>query len=166
MVRIPAIAAGPTSFSSFFPGLTFPNGAQSGVYYVDQTQHKLELVFYGPDGVTPASAVWRDYTAQLQYNYDYQTGTCTTSALNLPETQICIALNATELGTFSNADLYAATSPSSIQSVEASMVQNSLSKPLFFLRRDGNNTFEMRFFNFLTNPIPPEQFDLPTNCVP
>lgn len=164
MVRIPAIGAEPISFGSLFPGLTFPNGAQSGVYYTDQTQHKLELLFYGPDGVTPASAIWQDFIAKEQYNYDYQTKTCTTSALKVSESQVCIAQNATQLGTFSDADLYVATSPG--QSVEASMLHNSLSKPIFFLRRDGTNTFEMRFFNFLTTPIPPSQFTLPAECLP
>jgi hypothetical protein len=163
-VRIPATGAGPLGDGTVYPGLTFPNGAQSGVFYVDQTQHKLELVFYGPDGITPASAVWQDFTAQVQYNYNYQTEVCTKSDLNLSETPICIAQNVTEVASFSHSDFYVATSPG--HSVEASMEQNSLSKPLFFLRRDGTNTAEMRFFNFSAAPIPAAQFDLPANCAP
>jgi hypothetical protein len=165
-VRIPATGAGPLGDGTVYPGLTFPNGAQSGVFYVDQTQHKLELVFYGPDGITPASAVWQDFTAQVQYNYNYQTEVCTKSDWNLSETPICIAQNATQLGNYPpHGDFYTATiSPGHF--VEAVMQQNSLSKPILFLRHDGNNTSEMRFYNFETAPIPSSQFNLPANCAP
>jgi hypothetical protein len=165
-VRIPATGTGPLGDGTLYPGVTFPNGAQSGVYYVDQTQHKLKIVFYGPDGVTPVSGIWQDFNlnAQVQYNYDYQTGVCTKSNLTISETPICIAQNVTEVASFSRSDFYVATSPG--HSVEASMEENSLSKPLFFLRRDGTNTAEMRFYNFTSAPIPPAQFDLPANCTP
>ncbi len=48
VVRIPATGAGPLGDGTVYAGLTFPNGAQAGQIYQDQTQHKLKLVILGP----------------------------------------------------------------------------------------------------------------------
>jgi hypothetical protein len=164
LVRIPATGAGPLNGGALFPGITFPNGAQSGSLYIDQGQHKQELIIFGPDGVTPALAVWEDFSAHVQFNYNYKTNVCTESDFNLTETPFCLAYNATELGTYPpHWDFYVAA-PTPGNSVEAGMQQNSLSKPGFVRWRDGANTGEMRFYNFSTSPIPPTQFAVPANC--
>jgi len=168
MVRIQATGAGPLGDGTWFPSLTFSNGASAGAIWHDSTdQHKLLQVFFGPDGVTPTSEVLQDFTAQLQWNYNYQTGACTQSALSLSEAPVCIANGATELGSEAEDnghwDIYTATtSPGHF--VYANMEQNSLSKPFYVLWRDGANSAEMRIINFSAAPIPPSQFNLPANC--
>jgi hypothetical protein len=170
VARVPATGPGPLGDGTVYPGLTFPNGAQAGQIYQDQSQHKLNLVIFGPDGLTPASAIWQDFTAHVQYNYNYQTQACVKSAFKVTEGQTCIARNATEMESFAyefdfHVDSYvAATSPG--HSVEAWMEQNSTSKPVFSLRRDGTNTTQIRFYNFRTSPIDPSQFIPPASCPP
>ncbi len=167
MVRIPATGAGPVGDGTLFAGLTFPNGASSGAYFQDQTVHNRELVFFGPDGVTPTSAVWQFFGSQQQYNYNYQTEVCTESDFNLTEYHLTIP-NATLLATINTDNrwqLYGATtSPGHF--VEAGVELNSLSKPGFFLWRDGTNTADMRIFKMQFAPIPSTQWTLPASCAP
>lgn len=170
MVRRPATGAGPIGDGTVFPGLIFPNGASSGAFFEDLNAQKLKLVIFGPDGVTPATAVWQFFGANppAQYNYNYKTGVCTKSALSVTQTPGCFAQNATLVESSSYAinfrsDFYVeATSPG--HSVEAGLEAGTTSKPLFFLRRDGTNTTQMWFYNLTEVPIDPSQFTPPASC--
>ena len=100
MVRIPATAAGPVGDGGSFPGLTFLNGAQSGAIFSDAIAQNRELLYFGPDGHTPKSAVWQFFGPEVQYNYTYQTETCAKSALTSALAPLLVIPNATPLAGF------------------------------------------------------------------
>ncbi len=106
----------------------------------------------------------------MQYNYNYQTQACVKSAFNLTEEPVCLARNAKLLESHLAYvtdfiwDFYVAAT-SAGHSVEVGVEANSLSKPMFFIRRDGANTTQMRFYDMTTALVPPSQFIPPASCL-
>jgi hypothetical protein len=165
MVRIPATGAGPVGDGTMFPGLTFLNGAQSGAIFVDYTNKRTALGYFGPDGVTTTSKVWQFFDKLVQYNYNDQSEACTKSDLNLTITPAFNWVHtATLLASSTDTNIWGSTtSPGHL--VELGVGRNSSQKPSFLLWRDGTLTAEMRFLIFTSGQPDASVFTLPLACV-
>jgi len=164
IVRIPAAGAGPVGDGTVFPGVIFPNGAQSGIIFEDFTNKRVRLNFFAPDGVTVASAQFQFFDKQLQYTYQVQANTCTKTTLTQTfHWAFEWVSKAAHVWSTPSADVWAmTTSPGHL--IELGVGMNNSLPPVLLRWQDFSFTTEMRLTAIHSGQPDASVFSLPAAC--